>query len=238
MADYGASLQTANADFPKIQTSWLESLEKFVAAYPNSPDTGEAMMQLGIAQEFAGQEDDAKKWYSQVVSKFPTASAAKKAKGAITRLESVGQVIRLAGRSTSGSTVDLAQYKGKLVLVHYWATWCDPCISDLATIKELYAKYGAAGSSPIGINLDSNQQDLAAFLQKNRLNWPQIPEPGSLDGRMATELGVLTLPTMLLIDKDGRVLHRGITIAELESELKKRATGTASSPGGATPNRR
>jgi thiol-disulfide isomerase/thioredoxin len=234
MADYGASLQASNADFPKIQTRWLESLEQFVAAYPNSPDAAEAMMQLGIAQEFAGQEEDAKKWYSQIVSKFPAAGAAKKAKGAITRLESVGQVIRLSGRSTTGSMVDLAQYKGKLVLVHYWATWCDPCVSDLDTIKELYAKYGSAGFAPIGINLDANPQELASFLQKNRLNWPQIPEPGSLDGRMATDLGVLTLPTMILIDKDGRVLHRGITIGELETELKKRAAGTA----GAAPSRR
>ena len=232
-AEYGVSLQDPKADFPKIQSKWLENLEKYVEEYPTTPDAAEAMMQLGIAKEFAGQEDEAKKWYGKVKANFATSNTAKKAAGAITRLESVGQAIRVAGKSTTGQTVDLAAYKGKLVLLHYWATWCQPCVADLTTIKQLHAKYATAGFAPIGINLDSNPKELASFLQQNRLTWPQINEPGSLEGRLATELGILTLPTMILVDKDGRVLNRSINIGELEDELKKRAVGasTARRPG-------
>jgi thiol-disulfide isomerase/thioredoxin len=232
-AEYGVSLQDPKVDFPKVQSKWLENLEKFVEDYPDVPDAAEAMMQLGIAQEFAGQEDEAKKWYGKVKSTFASTNSGKKAAGAITRLESVGQVIRLSGKTTAGTPIDLASFKGKLVLIHYWATWCQPCLSDINTIKQLHLKYGAAGFAPIGINLDSNPKDLAAFLQQNRLSWPQVNEAGSLEGRLANELGILTLPTMILVDKDGRVLNRNITIAEVEDELKKRvvSSGTARRPG-------
>jgi thiol-disulfide isomerase/thioredoxin len=225
-AEYGLSIQDEKADFAKIQTKWLESLKQYVIDYPKSPDSAEAMMQLGIAHEFAGEEDDAKKWYARIKDEFPTANAAKKASGAITRLESVGQVIRLSGKTTSNETLDLANYRGKIVLLHYWATWCQPCVNDLATIQQLYTKYASpAGFAPVGVCLDSDVKALGAFLQKNRLAWKQLHEPQALDGRLANELGILTLPTMLLIDKDGRVLNRSITIGELENELKKRAGG-------------
>lgn len=220
-ADYTRSLQDPKADFPKIQENWLKSLEQFVADHPNSADAAEAMLQLAIAEEFSGQEDSAKKWYGQIVSKFPNSAAAKKASGAVRRLNSVGQNIELAGTAINGGRVDLAQYRGKVVLIHYWATWCEPCVRDLNTIKEVYSKYGRSGFVPLGISLDYDKSQVTSFLQSNKLPWVQIYEPGSLDGRLANEMGILTLPTMLLIDGNGRVVNRNLHISELEAEVKK-----------------
>jgi thiol-disulfide isomerase/thioredoxin len=219
-AEYGLSLQSSKPDFVKIQTQWLKDLEQYVTDYPKGPDTAEAMLQLAIAQEFAGQEDDAKKWYGDIVKSFPTSASAKKAMGAKTRLDSVGKSITLRGKSTTGSTVDLAGYRGKVVLVHYWATWCEPCKADLVLLKELQAKYGKSGFSLIGISLDSNPQALAAYLKENRLPWAQIYEEGGLDSRLANELGILTLPTMILIDQDGKVLNRNAHVSDLDRELR------------------
>ncbi len=220
-ADYGVSLQAKNADFPKIQAGWLKNLKQYAADYPESPDAAEAMLQLAIAQEFAGQEDEAKVWYGRIVKEFPASAAAKKAAGSVRRLDSVGKAIELRGTTPSGTTVDLSRLNGRVVLIHYWATWCDPCVADLAKIKELQAKYGADGFSPVGVSLDHSKSTLVEFLNKNRLPWPQVFEPGSLDGRLANEMGILTLPTMILIDKRGRVVNRNIHVSELEAELKK-----------------
>lgn len=225
-ADYTRSLQDPKADFPKIQEAWLKSLEQFVKDHPGSTDAAEAMLQLAIAEEFSGKEDEAKKWYGQIVSKFPSTPAAKKASGAVRRLNSVGQNIELAGTAINGGRADLAQYRGKVVLVHYWATWCEPCVRDLTTIKEVYSKYGRAGFVPLGISLDYDKSQVTSFLQSNKLPWVQIYEPGSLDGRLANELGILTLPTMLLIDEKGRVVNRNLHISELEAEVKKYTAGS------------
>ncbi len=222
MADYGLSIRTASTEeFVKIQSDWLKGLEQYVEQYPNSPDAAEAMLQLGIAQEYAGEEEAAKQWYGRVVSEFPTSAPARTAAGARTRLESVGKTISLQGASPSGGTVDLAAYRGKVVLIQYWASWCEPCKADMATLKELLAKYGRSGFSIIGVNLDSAREDMAAFLRETDIPWPQIYEEGGLDSRPANQLGILTLPTMLLIDQQGRVVNRNVHVVELDRELKR-----------------
>ena len=220
-AGYGLALQAKDADIAKIQADWLKKLEQYVADYPASPDSSEAMMQLAIAQEFAGQETEAKKWYARIVKELPNADAAVKAAGAITRLDSVGKKISLNGKSPSGSQVDLAKYRGKVVLVQYWATWCEPCKADMATLKELVAKYGRSGFNVIGVNLDRSQQAMAEYIKENRLPWVQIHETGGLDSRPANELGILTLPTMILIGPDGKVVNRNIHVAEIDRELRQ-----------------
>jgi thiol-disulfide isomerase/thioredoxin len=221
-AEYGASLQEPNPDFAKIQSTWLDNLEKYAADFPESPDTADAMLQLGLAQEVAGQEEKAKKWYTKIVADFPQSAPAKKAAGAVTRLDCVGKSIQLRGKAATGESVDLAKapFKGKVVLIHYWATWCEPCKVDIAQLKELQAKYGK-DFALVGVSLDTASQDLADYLKRNRLPWPQLFEPGGLDSRYANELGVLTLPTMLLIDAKGKVVNRGIHITEVDNELKK-----------------
>ena len=129
---------------------------------------------------------------------------------------------RTIGQEHRRRTGRSCQLKGKFVLIHYWATWCEPCKVDLASLKELQAKYSANGLAIIGVSLDANRQALDDYLSKNHLPWPQLYEPGGLDSRYANEMGILTLPTMILIDADGHVANRGIHISELDSELRTR----------------
>jgi thiol-disulfide isomerase/thioredoxin len=219
-AQYGLSMQAKGADFAKIQSEWLKTLEQYVADYPKGPDAAEAMLQLAIAQEFAGREEEAKRWYGQIVAGFSDSPAAQKAAGAKTRLESVGKVLALQGKSPTGATVDLAKYRGQVVLIQYWASWCEPCKADMATLKEVLSKHGRT-FAVIGVNLDNNEEAMAAFLKENPLPWSQIFEPGGLESRPAVEMGILTLPTMILVDQEGRVVNRNITAVELEAELKR-----------------
>ena len=220
-ADYSQKLQSPNADFTKIQSQWLKDLESLTKDYPKSESTPEAMLQLAVAHEFAGQEADASKWYGKVVSDFSTSPMAKKAAGARRRLASVGSSIQLRGKTHDGRTLELSSYRGKVVLIHYWATWCEPCKEDLKQIKTLQARYAAKGFAAVGINLDSEAKSLTAYLRTTSLPWPQLYEPGGLDNRLAVELGIMTLPTMLLIDKSGRVVRRNIHSAELDTELQR-----------------
>lgn len=219
-AAYGLSLQAPKADFAKIQTQWLEDLQQYVTDYPTSPDAAEAMLQMAIAQEFSGEEAKAQEWYGRVAQTFPDSPAAKKAAGARIRLDSVGKSITLSGKGPNGAAVDLAKYRGRVVLIQYWATWCEPCKRDMPVLKQLASKYSRA-FSVIGVSLDRSRQDLAAYLTEDRLPWPQIFEEGGLDSDPANQLGILTLPTMILVDQQGKVVNRNVQMAELEDELKK-----------------
>jgi thiol-disulfide isomerase/thioredoxin len=134
----------------------------------------------------------------------------------------VGNPIPLAGNTLDGKQASLAAYRGKTVLIHYWATWCEPCKQDLEILKQIQAKYAAQGLALIGVNLDSDRALAVQFLRSQPLPWPQLYEPGGLDSRFATEMGILTLPTMILVDNEGKVINRSIHAGELDEELSKR----------------
>ncbi|MBW3600001.1 MAG: redoxin domain-containing protein [Planctomycetes bacterium] len=220
-ASYAQKYQAPGADYAKIQEEWLKELESFVNKYPESDDASEAMIQLALGLEFAGKDDEARKFYERIVHNDPTGPRAKKAAGALKRLDSVGKTLAFRGTMLDGRTLDLSSLRGKWVVLHYWATWCEPCKEDMKTLKEMQAKHASKGLTLVGVNLDSQRADAAAFLRTNSYPWYHIWEEGGLDGRPANELGVLTLPTMLLIDDQGKVVRRNLHVSELAGELEK-----------------
>ena len=207
--------------FMKVQAEWLKQLEQFVKEFPSVDDSAEAMLQLAYARELGGEEAEAAKWYSRIAKEFPQSRAARKAAGAKTRLDSVGKKLALKGQSPSGQSIDLDKYQGQVVLIQYWATWCKPCKADMPTLKDLVARYGKSGFNIVGVNLDSNAQELAEYVKEYQVPWPQIYEEGGLDSRPAVELGIITLPTMILVDKKGKVVNRNIRVAEIDGELRR-----------------
>jgi tetratricopeptide (TPR) repeat protein len=226
MADYWRKMQDPKANSAKvqteIQTEWQKNLEQFLTDYPTAPDAAEVMLQLAIAQEFAGQDDDAKKWYARAAKEFPDAQAGKKALGAQTRLDCEGKILQFTGLGVSGSPVNLANFRNKTVLIQFWTTHSDQAKSDITTLKELVAKYGRS-FAVIGVSLDNSRKELDSYLAQAKLPWTQIFEEGGLDSHPANQLGILTVPTMILVDQQGKVINRNIQAAEIEAELKKSA---------------
>ncbi len=120
-----------------------------------------------------------------------------------------------------GQMFDLAERHGKVVLIQYWATWSDLSKADMPLLKELRTKYGK-NFEVVGVCLDNDPQEMIAFLKQNDPRWPQLYEEGGLEGsRYATELGIQIVPTMILVDKQGKVVNRNIRTDELETELQK-----------------
>lgn len=218
-ARYAGRMQQPEADIEEVQNAWLDELAAFVEAYPEADDAAEAMLQIGIADEFSGREDEAVDRYQAIVDRFPASPSARKARGAVRRLRSVGQPLDLSGTTIGGKELALSQFRGVPVLVHYWATWCEPCKVDIARIRELQARYGARKLAVVGIALDGDRAAVSRFLENSPLPWPQLHEPGGLDGRLAEEFGILTLPTMLLLDAEGTVVDRNLIVTDLEKRL-------------------
>jgi hypothetical protein len=224
MADYWRRMQDPKSNSAKmqteIQTEWQKNLEQFLSDYPTAPDAAEVMLQLAIAQEFAGQDDDAKKWYARAAKEFPDLPAGKKALGAQNRLECEGKVLSFSGKGLSGSPVNLTNFRGKVVLIQFWTTKSDQAKNDIAAIKDLVAKYGRS-FAVIGVSADNSRMELDTYLTSAKLPWTQVFEEGGLDSPPANQLGILTVPTMILVDQQGKVVNRNIQAAEIEAELKK-----------------
>lgn len=215
---YNLSLQTAKPeDRADVQASWLTSLENFVKEFPSAPESADALLQLAITNEFNGDTKEARVWYTKLVNDYASSSAAKRGAGALRRLSLEGQPISLTGNTLpAGRPLNLASYRGKVTAVFFWATWCKPCTEDLPQIQELYRTYQRDGFEVVGVNLDSPGADIAGYVKNYRVSWPQIYEEGGLESRPALEYGIISLPTMFLVDKTGMVVSNGASVADLK----------------------
>lgn len=218
-AKYSAGMERPDADGEALQKAWFDDLKAFAETYPKAPESAEALLQLAFRDEFEGRDAEAVERYAAIAASFPETAQARKAAGAVRRLESVGKPLTLAGPTVDGKQVAVASLRGVPVLVHYWSTDCEPCKVDLAQIRELQAKYGPKKFAVVGVALDGDKAKLAKYLQAKPLPWPQLHEPGGLDSRLAEEFGVLALPTMVLVGADGLVIDRNVSITGLEKRL-------------------
>ena len=220
-AEYMAR-QTPDADFAKVQEWYINALGRFVERYPRVPEAAQAWLNLALSQEFEDKDSEALAYYKKVVSLFPGADSGEMAAGAVRRLESVGQQVELQGTTIKGKPFQLSNLRGKPVVVHYWATWCEPCKQDMKQLRRLLAAYQQAGLQVVGINVDRKKGDAERYLQQTQVPWIQLYESGGLEGsRLAREFGVQTLPTMMLIDPSGKVVRHNVRAAELQGELER-----------------
>lgn len=121
-----------------------------------------------------------------------------------------------------GEVVDLAAYRGKVVLVAFWATWCGPCMMELPNLQAAHGKHHAEGFEIIGINLDQDRERLAAFLKARKLPWPQLFDGRAWEGKLPQAYGVRALPASFLLDRQGKIVAkdlRGTALMQKVAEL-------------------
>jgi cytochrome c biogenesis protein CcmG/thiol:disulfide interchange protein DsbE len=121
-----------------------------------------------------------------------------------------------------GETVKFSDFKGKVVLVDFWATWCGPCKLEVPHLVDLYANYNDQGFEIIGIALDNGGADVVApFVRDNGVNYPIVI--GNREVAMAFG-GLTAIPTAFLIDKSGNIVKKYVGYQEkavFEEEIKK-----------------
>jgi peroxiredoxin len=137
-----------------------------------------------------------------------------------------GQPFELAGPKLDGGTFNIAQLKGKVVIVYYWSSDCTSCAGDFARLKQLQSTYSAKGVEVVGVSLDDRAAQAQQYMKTNNVAGThlfQSGENGGMNSPLATQYGIMGLPHVILVGRDGRVLNRSIQITELEEALKKQS---------------
>lgn len=106
-----------------------------------------------------------------------------------------------------GKTVSLADFKGKVVLVDFWGTFCPPCIREMPDLRDLREKHAKAGFEIIGISVDESRSELEGFIKRTDMPWVILPD---LEADLQKRYGILQFPTKYLIGRNGKIAKRWI----------------------------
>jgi peroxiredoxin len=106
-----------------------------------------------------------------------------------------------------GQPVSLQQYRGKVVFLNFWATWCIPCREEMPGLEQLHQKYQSDGLAVLAIDLKESAEQVKTFFQKHGLSFPSLLDQ---QGSVFRDYLVVGMPTTYLIGRDGQLLARGI----------------------------
>ncbi|MGN6370613.1 MAG: TlpA family protein disulfide reductase [Phycisphaerae bacterium] len=190
------------------QLKVLNDYTPVVKANPSDPgvvQTLGTMMQLGPANDdVLGKLIDVVKANMKGAAADSLVTAAE---GTREMHAMIGKPFTVAGRTVGGGKFNSDDWKGKVVLVDFWATWCVPCVAELPHVKKLYDEQHAKGLEVVGVDCDPDDQPVIAFTKQRQIPWPQVRETSQNDddqwSPLAKQWHVTQIPTMFLIDRKG-----------------------------------
>jgi thiol-disulfide isomerase/thioredoxin len=178
--------------------------------------------ELAVYFKGLSQNQQAKRYFNNVIALGPTNPLAIMSKGLVYELDSlnIGQMAPVFSvLSIDGRRVDISKYRGKVVVLEFWATWCAPCVEIIPRLHKLYNKLRTDDLIFIGISLDQNRDDLIDFLKKKPSPWTQICD--GEDGQLVKKYNASGIPRLIVIDRQGLLAGKFSSTDNIEVELPK-----------------
>jgi len=155
---------------------------------------------------------------------FPAASVSveQAANAGVCDPEAKAATLTFTLKDVDGKPVKLADFKAKVVVLNFWATWCVPCRAEIPALVELQTKYGKNGLQVIGVSIDDPAEKMKPFVSRYKINYPVLQALGN-DSILDTYGPMVVVPATVVIKRDGRICakHIGpVTKEVFEREIK------------------
>ena len=230
----------------------IKVFEKVIKEQPEARYVERCLLDLGLAYDKLGNHDAADSAYQKLIAhpKYGSRSQAKRAKklleqdkadrkgelpkppGASSRMSDwIGKpALDFQGTDLKGKELSLKAYRGQVVLLDFWATWCGPCIAEIPNVKKAYEKYKDQKFQIIGISLDRSIEPLEAYIEKEGLGWLHYWDKS---GKVSDLYKVQAIPSTFLIDGEGVIRKtnlRGHALEHAVADLVKKNLARPADP--------
>ena len=196
-------------------------IDSLITKYPASPA---AAFYLYRYFTYQLPLDELKATRAKISSELAGCPYVKDLDGIIKQLENV-QIGKVAPEfslpDTAGVSVSLSDFRGKYVLLDFWASWCPPCRAEMPNLVKAYKDYKDKGFDIVGISLDSKADAWAKGVKDLNITWTQLSDLKGWQNSGAALYGVNSIPHTVLVDKDGTIIAKNLHGQELEDKIKE-----------------
>jgi peroxiredoxin len=222
--------QKASEDFAKENNKAEKAIEaqesvinkQFITAHPDS------YLSLNVLEDFAYSADytDIAPLFSNLSPAIQKTDAGKKFAERLPKLKAVAlgaTAPEFAEADTSGKTVNLSSFRGKYVLIDFWASWCGPCRHENPNVVKAFNHYKGQKFTIIGVSLDrpGAKEKWMAAIHKDGLNWTQVSDLKFWDSKTAGLYAVRGIPQNFLLDPDGKIIAKNLRGDDLDDKLQQ-----------------
>lgn len=217
-----ATMQAKQAEFEQLTKGVKDGLKKFIKDHPKSPVSGYI-----IYAEFANPNFTMQEVEEAIALMDKAAMQTKFGKLAQERLDnlrgtSIGyKATNFTQNTADGKPIKLSDYKGRVVLVDFWASWCGPCRAENPNVVAAYQKYKDKGFTVLGVSFDQSKEKWLDAVQKDQLTWDHVSDLKGWGNEVGKIYNITSIPQNLLIDRDGKILDKNLRGPALEQKLSE-----------------
>ena len=202
-----------------LERTYVKDIENFIKKHPQSCIGAYAIFSVTLDWPKIEEYDAMYNALSEQVKKGKFGKLAEEKVNSMKGTTVGYAAINFTLPDLDGKNVTLSSYKGKYVLVDFWASWCGPCRAENPAVAAAYQKYKAKGFDVLGVSLDQNKDKWKQAVEKDNLTWTHVSDLKGWQNEVAQKYGVTSIPFNVLLDKDGKILAKGLRGPALEAKL-------------------
>lgn len=215
-----AAVNQVQLNYQELGAKYIDDLKAFIKSHPRSAVSGYIIFKEfstpNIPVEYA---EECLAYLDKSIEGTKFAKLARKKINDVKGTLLGAQATDFSQSTPDGKKISLSDFKGRYVLVDFWASWCRPCRLENPNVVAAFNRFKDKGFTVLGVSLDSNKDQWVAAIQADGLTWPQVCDLKGGANDAAMLYGIQTIPQNVLIDKTGKIIAKNLRGAALEEKL-------------------